>query len=784
MLKRGVWLAINLMPAAIIAAIDPGYISGTVTNSETGEPLIHANVVLQDDPRGAVSDSAGYFIIKEVPIGWHKVRASVMGYEAADPSDIFVSPGDTANVQFKLRPSVIQFSSVVVKGERTLKNHVTEASVIGIERMSSDEVTKIPGQLDDPTRAVQIFGGVSGSGEYHGYLAVRGGSPDQSQVVVDGVVIPNPYRFRLSLGGGLSAINPNTTDNLYLHLGGFSAKYGNALSSVLEVQSRHGSREQFKVHANVNATDMSGLLEGPIPGKAGSFMFTLRRTYYDLIVNEFARTEGAAYPFFSDFSGRITLNPSVNDLVTIYANNMREGADLQRELSDQGGVFERVTSYNAGIAWDRVINERIDMDVRLAYYNDKTKYQAHETVTEEERRARGEVNVSGEIMEVIESVDSREINWFGSTSWRYQSGDRSWWSGGFSYTLIPARMTYQSQNRNKGAVFARIESPGNIDFDESYDNYSAFVEHSAKASPRLHLSLGARYDYSTLIREAELSPRLSLWYALSDRTKIEGAWSVFYQFPNPLSVYTRSIPVDLSQNLENISAEESTHQMVGVEHDLAGSYSVRIQLYNKNLERLLLPEDDADYRPSNSGRGRSYGFEFLLEKAASADNRLSGLLTYAYGNAKYRSLEQDKWFRFKYERKHAVTALSTFRLSDSWSLGLLGQLSTGLPYTPVNGVYLTQLENDSLAVGGFIIGERDSKTLPFYGRLDMRLTYTKRSRDREFSFYLDAINLTGRNNVYEISWEKRHFKDGRVRLTRREIYSLPRIVSFGMSFQL
>jgi hypothetical protein len=157
-------------------------------------------------------------------------------------------------------------SPVEVREKRLWEKELTRASVLGVEKMSSNEVITIPGALDDPTRAVQIFSGAGGGGDYQGYLAVRGGSPNQSQVLVDGIVVPNPYRFRLSIGGGFSTIDPNAMREMHLHLGGFSAEYGNALSSIPEVESRDGDRERFRLQGVINATDMSGLVEGPLPG--------------------------------------------------------------------------------------------------------------------------------------------------------------------------------------------------------------------------------------------------------------------------------------------------------------------------------------------------------------------------------------------------------------------------------------------------------------------------------------------------------------------------------------
>jgi hypothetical protein len=245
----------------------------------------------------------------------------------------------------------------------------------------------------------------------------------------------------------------------------------------------------------------------------------------------------------------------------------------------------------------------------------------------------------------------------------------------------------------------------------------------------------------------------------------------------------RSNPVDLSTNLDVLSAEKATHHLLTFTRKMAGGYRGKVQIYDKEIDRLILPKDEDNYEPENSGQGHAYGLELIPEKEATPSGCLSGLITYAYGKAEYRHFNSREWFRFKYDRRHSFTLLANVRLSDSWNTSLLGQVSSGLPYTDVLGLQSRILADNSTAVHGFIKGKRNAASLPVYGRLDFRINY-RSSLAAGLSFYLDLINVLNRKNIYEISWEKRRLTTGHQKITRREIYSLPRIITVGLRFRL
>lgn len=742
-------------------------IRGNVINERSQEQLANVNIVLLSTLIGDVTDSSGAYQIVNLQPGNYTIKASIIGFKSETIKNIRLKPGESRSINFSLKPTFIQLEGVEVEAERMWEKYLTEASVIGVERLRAQEIVNIPGALDDPTRAVQIFSGIAGGGDYSGYLAVRGGSPDQNQVIIDGVVVPNPYRFRLAFGGALSSINPNTAEDMYLHLGGFSAEYGNSLSSILEVESRTGNRERIKTQVSLNFTDVSGTVDGPFPGGIGSYLISVRRTYYDLVVNRLS-DNNSVFPFFFEITGRLAFDIGKTNKLSLQFSRNKEGTELINQLSENINLSERAASHLANINWRKLHGENWQFNSTLSFYTDELDYRAFDSDTLSK-------------VPVLEAIDSEIRNISFKERIRYKTGDQSWLTWGFSVARSPSRIEYNSADLS--FLYARVETPRDVSFDRNQTFYETFVESSTEVKENLHLRIGARYDYSTLINDGELSPRFSIWYRLNQRTNIQGSWGIFYQYPNPMSIYTRNIPVDLSQNLDQVSAERSIHQMVAIESDLGKDLVARLQIYNNEIDRLLLPIDQNRYLPRNSGVGFSRGFEIILQKKPVEQGRFSGLVSYSHGKAQYRENDSHEYFPFKYDRRHGLTGLLNIRLVGNWKFSVLGQFATGYPFTNVLGVRQV-LAGDGKIHWEFIPDTRLASRFPSLKKVDLRLSYQRQFAGKSFAFYLDLINATNERNIQEITWEKKYLPDETQRATKRVIYMLPIIPSFGIRFRM
>ena len=309
-------------------------------------------------------------------------------------------------------------------------------------------------------------------------------------------------------------------------------------------------------------------------------------------------------------------------------NEGRGGTDLLDDLSQELNLSQSGSTYLGSLTWHAFFSEKLQARTILSYYDDQTDFRAFKPDSNLVNLDRQNLNTKSKNISFREDL-------------RYQISGTSWLDFGAVATVIPSKVDFIS---TEGALlYARTQFPNQIDFDRTYQHYALYLENSSKLTSKVHLRMGARYDHSTLIREGALGPRFSIWYQVNDRTAIEGSWGITYQFPNPMDIYTRDPPLDLSQNLNMISPEKATHHVIGLTRSLKTDVEARIELYNKDLDRLLLPEDDVFFAPRNSGYGVARGIEVRLEKKRSQGGRLSGFVSYAFGESKYRDGDDSKW---------------------------------------------------------------------------------------------------------------------------------------------
>jgi len=748
-----------------------GTIHGKVTAQKSGAPLPGANIAIFATDMGAAADSSGYYCINNIPAGNYILEASHIGFEPMRIDNVVLTAGETRNLNFSLKQKVLELSQVNIEAERIWENYIADVSMVGVQRMKSKQIMNIPGAFDDPTRAVQIFSGVAGAGDFNSFLAVRGGSPDQNLIVMDGVVIPNPYRFRLAMGGGLSIFDPHITQDVYLHLGGFSAEFGNKLSSVLEVETKHGNRDRYHLQGSINLTDAAGLIEGPLPGKKGCWILSARRTYFDWIAEQLITTN-SVFPYCSDIHGKIFYEINKNNHLSVRLMKNEEGTRLISELADNVNLNEDSQTDLVSLSWWSFFSRQLKLRTILSYYKDSMRYHSFNIDTTRENQD-------------YEKLNDKVSNFALKQNMRYQYNENNWLNAGIYWCHIQSDIGFKSQERN--FYYARNEFPAAMDYNNKEHYFAGYVETINKLSPSAQMRLGLRYSYSTLIDNGELSPRFNLWHRYNDRTTIELSWGICYQNPDPLTLFTRDQPVDFSRNRDVIAPEKATHYAIGLRRNLGDHFELKLDLYYRDIDRLILPEDQTTYMPSNSGIGVSKGIEILIEKKATENSKLTGIIAYSYGSSKYRNINSTEWIPFNYNRRHGLTVWGNYKLFKSLDLAVLWRISSGLPYTDVVGTIIRHSDYASFD-WDFVRGKRNNNNFAPYQRLDIRFNYRYSFKNRFLiTLYLDLINLYNYHNIYNITWEKQEVQEqGKTTklAKKRTIYMLPFLPSLGISLSL
>ncbi len=288
-------------------------ISGRVLDAETSYPLAGASITMAGTSFGAVADSGGRFRIEGVPVGSYSVRFSFTGYETLTRSDVIVRSGRSTVLRAVLRMTVFEIEGITVEAGYFAQ---AEQEPVSTVNFSHEEIRRAPGSAGDVSRIVSVLPSIAKVNDNVNGLIVRGGNPAENAFYLDNMQIPNinHYPQQGNSSGPIGLLNVDFLQDVNFSAGGFSAAYGNRLSSVMELRFREGNREQFDAQVDMNLAGLGFIGEGPLSGGRGSWMFSARKSYLDLLVG--AIGTGVA-PQYSDYQGKAVFDLSANNQLAI-----------------------------------------------------------------------------------------------------------------------------------------------------------------------------------------------------------------------------------------------------------------------------------------------------------------------------------------------------------------------------------------------------------------------------------------------------------------------------------
>ena len=558
------------------------------------------------------------------------------------------------------------------------------------------QVLRTPGALDNIFRTLQTLPGVTATEEFGSRLAVRGGSPDQNLTVMDGVEIHDPYR----LFGLTSAFNPETIHSFELATGGFSAKYGDRLSSLLSIENRDGTRsEPFAGSATLSITDANIVTEGALPAARGSWLVSARRTYYDLVA---ARITDQDFPGFADVQGKVTWDAGPGKKLSAFALRSRQGAAVTIDEDDARGEFQDDTAND--LAWARFewsLGSRAQSHTVAAYSDTQATFGIDVAFESNERRANtpseegfGTANVIFErALGVRDASLRQEISW--------SLGNHVVDAGVEAHRLETTLRLQIDGDRNPSAangssVQGGAGLPDLLAVTSRSTRVGAWLQDAWRIGSRASVQTGLRLDRPGTTGETLLSPRVAASVYFGPTRRIKAAIGRYTQSPGYEKLAQSDYLLDLgSAAARALVSETAINGSFGVEQDLAGGFMLRVEGYYKRFSDLLIGQlESAGERqarlarydfpsslaseipvdpiitttPTNDGTGRAYGLDlFMSRPQASGDARLTGWASYTWGRG-----DRDGYGRqypFEYDRRHAVSAVLAFTMVAEMGAG-------------------------------------------------------------------------------------------------------------------
>ena len=768
----------------IAKSVFPASISGFITDHSKGEPLAFTNIVLKGSNFGAASSVNGYFVIPDISPGQYTLKAMMMGYENYE-QEIQLSANEDIRLDISLKVQAVQGDVVTVTAERTRFENKIDVSRINLNLR---EIKAAPAFIEsDVFRSLQLLPGVSSQNDFSSALIVRGGSPDENLILLDGAEIYNPYH----IGGIFSTFNADAIANAEFYAGGFTAEYGGRLSSVLEITTREGDSKNGRFFKNtsignyfdisnikgeVNILSSKILLEGPIA--KGSWLLSARRTYFDKLAQIYywAKDEPQNWQYyFADLQLKITQKINTKNHFTFSSFG---GNDLLAFTLSPNEINEIGFDWNWGnrtnsLNWRYIPNSLLFSELSLS----ATDYQFDVDLSFAQLDSAGNKSETSILINnTVSDINIEEsITLFLSKKHQVKTG--------INLKFISMKFNYHMNDLD---LFNINRSPYIAD---------AYIQDQWKVSVLLSIQAGLRLSKYELHDKVYVQPRFGLKYNINENSKLKLSLGKYDQF-----LFTTNDDNEILRVVDfwepvppNLDAQSSLHMIAGIEQWLSEGFTLSFETYYKPYLNVLdanpgnNPADDTD--DFIQGTGKAYGVEILLKKQTG---RFTGWLGYAYARVrKEMDLNQDgvvseaddEKYYLKYDTPNRINIVLNYQLNKKNSFSLSANYQNGQRYTPIVGkVFNRNGFTDMLYPYNqlsTIDGNINSATYPDYLRVDAGWVRNVSPFGIKGKLKLQIINISNHFNVLMYNWQH-GYSPSRV----TAVGMFPVIPSFGLEFEL
>jgi hypothetical protein len=732
---------------------------GRIKDQTNGEPLPFATVYVEGHTTvNAVTNTDGYFTLYKVPTDRETLIFKYLGYET---QQFFLSPEmNLDNLFVELLPAANQLDEVTIITEREDVLRVPEQS-IGVIQTTAAKIADLPALGEkDLFRTFQLMPGISGSNESSASMYVRGGTPDQNLVQYDGFTIYHQEH----LMGVFSAFNTNAVKDVQLHKGGFDAKYGGRLSSVMEIVGKTGDDKQFNVGADVGFLGVNGFVETPLGNEKGSVFVAGRRSFPSFMYDKFtsvytenqasagggggrfnARNQEKPESYFYDLNGKLTFTPNRRDIFSVSFFNGEDILDNSREgfgsQFTSGSITDKTNWGNIGgsAKWSRNWNNRFYSNLLASYSN----YYSLRDRQNNTATTSGATAVMMD-MNTDEDNDLRDISLKFDNEYKMSGANRL--EFGLTYSNYGVDYSYSQSDT---ASILNMRNRGNL--------ASAYVQDKFSMTEKLTLLPGVRVSYFDVTGKPYVEPRFQAFYKINSRLSLKGSAGYYRQFVNRIvreDISAGSRDIWLLSDDEGIPVSGATHFVAGGSYethdflfDVEAYYKKLYDLSEYTLRFTRSFIDNSGYQEFfYNGSGYSRGIDFLLQKKYGV---LTGWLGYTLGETRYRfPVYGDGYYPANQDVTHEFKFVATYKPIKDLTITATWIYATGKPFTEPIGAYTLATPNGG-NMNFIVVDRKNNARYPDYHRLDLLAKY-----DLSFikaiksSVSLSLFNVYDRANVW------------------------------------
>lgn len=704
-------------------------LSGIITDEETGEALIGANIYVTTLEKGTSTNTYGFYSLTLPRTDSLGIIFSYIGYI---PQIKKIYADKNLELDIEMKPSTSTLEEVTIQGQQDANVARPQMSVVNVPLEKIKELPVILGEID-VLKVIQLLPGVQSGNEGTTGIFVRGGNADQNLVLLDEATVYNPSH----LFGLFSTFNSRALNNVTLIKGGFPAQYGGRLSSILDISMKEGNNRKFQGEGGIGLVTSQLTLEGPIKKEKASFIVSGRRTYIDLILTPFLEVGNSSDYHFYDINGKVNWKISSKDRLFFSFFTGKDDA-LYNETK---GISYNIKFGNsaATLRWNHLFGQKLFLNTSLIY---NTYEQDIATIQD---------NFFSQVVSGINDVNGKmEFQYFPSLNHEIRFGahytNHRFLSGGKSEAQTSGNQTINVSNLPS----------------KYFSEYAFYVNDEFNIYRGFSANLGFRFPgfSDSDVNYFEWEPRATLKLQLGPTSSVKAAYTVMHQFLHLVPSSTASVPTDIWLPSSKRTKPQLSEQFaIGYFRNFnQNQFETSAELYYKTMDNQVLFREGNQLIESLEvdtglvyGKGESYGLEFFLRKNTGP---LTGWLSYTLSKTdqKFDSLNFGRTFPFQYDRRHAVSLAIAYKINPRWTVSAVFEYATGkvktLPVGRINSYY-----GGSLYEGTFYVyEERNNARLKDYHRLDISAIYKRNRKIFRKEYVAELVfgvyNIYSRQNPY------------------------------------
>jgi TonB family protein len=704
-------------------------IRGKVANQSSDRGLAAEVSVVGADGIGLPATVAadGTFTAEVATPGHYSVRVHVEGFTDPAPTELDLAAAEVVELTIRVarkeappepkKPDAKEpdVEEVQVRGKKPPRE-VTKRT------LEQRELSRIPGTNGDALRALQNLPGVARPPGLAGLLIVRGSAPNDTNIFIDGTLVPIVYHF-----GGLSSVVPTEAlEKIDFYPGNFSAQYGRVMGGIVDVSLRDPKKDKLHGFAQVDLIDARALAEGPL-GKGWSFLVAGRRSYVDTWLGPVLTAAGSS----------VSTAPVYYDYQAVLQKDIDKNKSFR--LAFMGSDDRLALIVQSGSGSDPTLGGNISLGT--AYYRLQARYrQKISDKTEWKTTAAvGKDSIQFNLGENYFKLTTHPITLRSELSHKLGSGVTM--NVGMDWLYTPYEIAIR---------FPPIPQPGQPDpgpfgsrppltVKETDSIYRPAIYDELEIVPWKggRVVTGVRVDYAKDTKSWDVSPRFvfrqDVVAGAGKRTTVKGGLGVFRQPPQPQETNKAFGQIGLTSN-------RAIHYTLGAERELGKNVEISMEGFYKDFDHLVVANQ------LNSGLGQAYGIETLVRY--KPDSRFFGFLAYTLSRSMRRNSASEAERLFTFDQTHILTAVGSYRLGRGWEIGSRFRLTSGSLTTPQRYGFVD--ENSGSAVP--LNAATNSERLPMYRQLDIRVDKSWQFKTWKLGAYLDVLNVYNAGNSEGVSY--------------------------------